>query len=203
MPSVAAVKFLWDCCLETLDRAKVEEGSGCILAHCMGLGKTLSVGHQGARSSRRLNWGTLRSGSRGVAGSTGARSGRGHVGSQGQLGHALIWVTWGRRVNWGTLRSGSRGVAGSTGARSGRGHVGSQGQLGHTPVGVTWGRRVNWGTLRSGSRGVASCFDDVPFYRTIVVWLAAGLMHCVITALLGNECIERSVKAFTLCTVLL
>ncbi|KAI0240586.1 Transcriptional regulator ATRX, partial [Lamellibrachia satsuma] len=40
---VEAVKFLWDCCAESLELLKNDEGSGCILAHCMGLGKTLSV----------------------------------------------------------------------------------------------------------------------------------------------------------------
>ncbi|XP_013408258.1 transcriptional regulator ATRX [Lingula anatina] len=40
---VEAVEFQWDCCIETLDTLKKEEGSGCILAHCMGLGKTLSA----------------------------------------------------------------------------------------------------------------------------------------------------------------
>lgn len=38
----AGVKFMWDACFETLERAK-KTGSGCILAHCMGLGKTLQV----------------------------------------------------------------------------------------------------------------------------------------------------------------
>ncbi|KAL3879997.1 hypothetical protein ACJMK2_032269 [Sinanodonta woodiana] len=40
---VEAVQFIWNCCVENVDRLKKEEGSGCILAHCMGLGKTLSV----------------------------------------------------------------------------------------------------------------------------------------------------------------
>ncbi|KAK6172939.1 hypothetical protein SNE40_016493 [Patella caerulea] len=40
---VEAVQFMWSCCIESLKRLKKEEGSGCILAHCMGLGKTLSV----------------------------------------------------------------------------------------------------------------------------------------------------------------
>ncbi|KAL4229967.1 hypothetical protein ACF0H5_010356 [Mactra antiquata] len=40
---VEAVRFMYNCCVETLDQAKNEKGSGCILAHCMGLGKTLSV----------------------------------------------------------------------------------------------------------------------------------------------------------------
>ncbi|XP_055698952.1 transcriptional regulator ATRX homolog isoform X2 [Phlebotomus papatasi] len=37
------IKFMWDACFETLERTKNSEGSGCILAHCMGLGKTLQV----------------------------------------------------------------------------------------------------------------------------------------------------------------
>ncbi|KAL5011678.1 hypothetical protein ScPMuIL_010229 [Solemya velum] len=40
---VEAVQFMWDCCCENLSRMKEEDGGGCILAHCMGLGKTLSV----------------------------------------------------------------------------------------------------------------------------------------------------------------
>nr|XP_006823737.1 PREDICTED: transcriptional regulator ATRX-like [Saccoglossus kowalevskii] len=41
---VEAVQFMWDCCIETYDKLKNgHEGGGCILAHCMGLGKTLSV----------------------------------------------------------------------------------------------------------------------------------------------------------------
>lgn len=37
------VKFMWDTCFESLDRIEVGPGSGCILAHCMGLGKSLQV----------------------------------------------------------------------------------------------------------------------------------------------------------------
>ncbi|XP_070197492.1 transcriptional regulator ATRX homolog isoform X3 [Littorina saxatilis] len=41
---VEAVRFMWECLFESLERSKKEEKSaGCILAHCMGLGKTLSV----------------------------------------------------------------------------------------------------------------------------------------------------------------
>ncbi|KAF5274101.1 hypothetical protein FQR65_LT04499 [Abscondita terminalis] len=37
------VQFMWDACFESVERAKSTGGSGCILAHCMGLGKTLQV----------------------------------------------------------------------------------------------------------------------------------------------------------------
>lgn len=37
------VKFMFDACFESLERIETENGSGCILAHCMGLGKTLQV----------------------------------------------------------------------------------------------------------------------------------------------------------------
>lgn len=34
---------MWDCCCESVKEANSSHGSGCILAHCMGLGKTLQV----------------------------------------------------------------------------------------------------------------------------------------------------------------
>ncbi|XP_062560199.1 transcriptional regulator ATRX homolog isoform X1 [Armigeres subalbatus] len=37
------IKFMFDACFESLERARDNKGSGCILAHCMGLGKTLQV----------------------------------------------------------------------------------------------------------------------------------------------------------------
>lgn len=32
------IKFMWDACYESIERLNVDIGSGCILAHCMGLG---------------------------------------------------------------------------------------------------------------------------------------------------------------------
>lgn len=37
------IKFMWDASFESLERIKNTPGSGCIIAHCMGLGKTLQV----------------------------------------------------------------------------------------------------------------------------------------------------------------
>lgn len=37
------VKFMWDSCFESLEQLKNTEGTGCILAHCMGLGKTFQI----------------------------------------------------------------------------------------------------------------------------------------------------------------
>ncbi|XP_078142676.1 transcriptional regulator ATRX-like isoform X1 [Centroberyx gerrardi] len=40
---VDGVQFMWNCCCESVKKANSSPGSGCILAHCMGLGKTLQV----------------------------------------------------------------------------------------------------------------------------------------------------------------
>jgi len=40
---VKGVKFMWDACFESLKQTEKTKGSGCILAHCMGLGKTFQV----------------------------------------------------------------------------------------------------------------------------------------------------------------
>lgn len=37
------IKFMWDACFESLEKVNENSGGGCILAHCMGLGKTLQV----------------------------------------------------------------------------------------------------------------------------------------------------------------
>ncbi|XP_069002853.1 transcriptional regulator ATRX-like [Embiotoca jacksoni] len=40
---VDGVQFIWDSCCESVKKANSSSGSGCLLAHCMGLGKTLQV----------------------------------------------------------------------------------------------------------------------------------------------------------------
>ncbi|XP_068572457.1 transcriptional regulator ATRX-like isoform X2 [Cebidichthys violaceus] len=40
---VDGVQFIWDSCCESVKKANSSPGTGCILAHCMGLGKTLQV----------------------------------------------------------------------------------------------------------------------------------------------------------------
>ncbi|XP_063751785.1 transcriptional regulator ATRX-like isoform X2 [Eleginops maclovinus] len=40
---VDGVQFIWDSCCESVKKANSSPGSGCILAHCMGLGKTLQM----------------------------------------------------------------------------------------------------------------------------------------------------------------
>uniref|UniRef100_A0A3B5L6E0 DNA helicase n=1 Tax=Xiphophorus couchianus TaxID=32473 RepID=A0A3B5L6E0_9TELE len=42
-PHQVDVQFIWDCCCESVKKIQKSAGSGCILAHCMGLGKTLQV----------------------------------------------------------------------------------------------------------------------------------------------------------------
>lgn len=40
---IEGIKFMYDCCYGSVDEMRKFPGSGCILAHCMGLGKTLQV----------------------------------------------------------------------------------------------------------------------------------------------------------------
>lgn len=40
---VNGIKFMWDACFESLKQTQKSPGTGCILGHCMGLGKTLQV----------------------------------------------------------------------------------------------------------------------------------------------------------------
>lgn len=40
---VQGVRFMWDVCYESVHRLQQTSGTGCILAHCMGLGKTYQV----------------------------------------------------------------------------------------------------------------------------------------------------------------
>lgn len=36
------VKFMWDACFESCENIGTSTGGGCILAHCMGLGKSIN-----------------------------------------------------------------------------------------------------------------------------------------------------------------
>ncbi|KAI0977770.1 hypothetical protein GJ496_009536 [Pomphorhynchus laevis] len=40
---IEGIRFMWDCCFESVEKIETEKGRGCILSHCMGLGKTLQV----------------------------------------------------------------------------------------------------------------------------------------------------------------
>lgn len=40
---IDGIKFMYDCCYGSVDTLDQFKGSGCILAHCMGLGKTLQL----------------------------------------------------------------------------------------------------------------------------------------------------------------
>lgn len=46
------VEFMWNCCYESISRLNEDPGSGCILAHCMGLGKTFQVRIHNFKSTR-------------------------------------------------------------------------------------------------------------------------------------------------------
>lgn len=37
------IKFMWNACFESIEQIQRNKGSGCIIAHCMGLGKTFQV----------------------------------------------------------------------------------------------------------------------------------------------------------------
>ncbi|GLV36408.1 XNP [Carabus blaptoides fortunei] len=37
------IKFMWDVCFESVSQLRHSNGAGCILAHCMGLGKTMQI----------------------------------------------------------------------------------------------------------------------------------------------------------------
>jgi hypothetical protein len=51
---VKGVKFMWDVCFESLKEIEKTKGSGCVLAHCMGLGKTFQVRKFAALPSNNL-----------------------------------------------------------------------------------------------------------------------------------------------------
>lgn len=50
------IKFMWDASFESIEKLNENHGGGCILAHCMGLGRHIHKHHSSHRLDQHFNF---------------------------------------------------------------------------------------------------------------------------------------------------